>query len=83
MREFHKIIEFSFNKRQKFFIIRFLDGTCLKSFIKHFPIKFQAKSARWTEAVLGSDEETLIVPTEKRKKLKIPAFVLYSSGRTI
>ena len=83
MREFHKIVEFSFNEKKHAYIIRFLDGSCLRSQIDNFPANLQLKSALWEEAELGRDGDSLIVPTSGKKKLKIPAFTLYAAGQLL
>ena len=64
------------------FILRFLDGTCLKVAVDRLPKKFQIKSAKWEEATLKKDAETMFVPTSG-KRLEIHAHILYTAGRII
>lgn len=81
MREFHSIVEFSYNDKKKLFIVRFLDGTCLNIPIEHLPTKYQ-KSAEWGKAELSKNKNSLLIPT-KKKRMELPAHILYSSGRII
>ena len=82
MHEFHTMVEHSYNTKKHAYILRFLDGTCLRVPIEHLPLKLQIKHAKWNLAEISEDKTMLVIPTEK-KKLKIPAHVLYSSGKIL
>ena len=82
MREFHTIVEFSYNEKKKMFITRFLDGTCLSTEIEHLPKKYQSASTEWENAELSKNKTSLIIKN-KKKKIELPAHVLYSSGKLI
>jgi hypothetical protein len=81
MREFHTIVEFSYNDKKSLFIIRFLDGTCLNVPTQHLPKKYQ-KKIEWEKAELSKNKNSLIIHI-KNKRTEIPAYILYSSGRII
>jgi len=80
MREFHTIVEFSFNSKKELFVVRFKDGTILKVPINHLPSEFRLKKITWEQTELNENATALKI-SAGRKKLEIPAFVLYSSGR--
>lgn len=82
MREFHYIVEFSYAVKKQFYILRFLDGSCLKVNVENLPTKYRVKSAHWEEAELSKTQDALVVTTNKRR-LVVPAFVLYASGKLI
>ena len=82
MREFHTIVEYSYNIKKSTYIIRFLDGTCLKCPIEHLPSKYQIKSAKWEQAELSTDKTALSVKAG-RKKIEVPAYALYAAGRIL
>ena len=82
MREFHTIVEFSFNPKKKLFVVRFKNGTILKVPIEHLPTEYQSKKIKWDQAEINKDSTALKVQLG-RKKLEIPAYILYSSGKTL
>ena len=82
MREFHTIVEYSYVPKKQIFIIRFLDGTCLRVPLEHLPKEYQNKKAEWQLSELNKDRTALFVKVGK-KKLEIPAFEFYSAGRTL
>ena len=82
MREFHTIVEFSYNQRKKSFMVRFLDGTCIKVLIDNLAAKYQSTAADWDSAEMAKDKESLNVPAGK-KKINIPAHALYAAGRIV
>lgn len=80
--EFHSIVEFSYNERKSIFIIRFLNGTCLRVPVENLPPKYRLKNADWEGAEKTKSNDGLIV-FKGKKKITLPAYVLYSSGRII
>ena len=82
MREFHTIVEFSYNTKKDTLVLRFLDGTCLRVPIEHLPNKYQIKAANWEKAELNKEKTALFIPAGK-KELQVPAFVLYTAGKIL
>ena len=84
MREFHIIIEHSYVEKKKSYTFRFQDGTCLHVPIKNLPREFQKSNAIWESSEIAEDKSALIVPSGAGKRMmKIPSYVLLSSGKMI
>ena len=82
MREFHTIVECSYNERKSFFVARFLDGSCLSIDIKKIPDKYVVPKMKWTEINIDPDKQSLVIPAG-RKKIHIPAHVIHCVGRRL
>ena len=82
MREFHTIVEYSYLPKKQLFIIRFLDGTCLRVPLEHLPKQYQNKSAEWQFAEPNKEKTALFVKVGK-KKVEIPAFEFYAAGKIV
>lgn len=78
-REYASIVEFSYNKREEQFVIRFLDNNSYVLKITELPKKMQTKKPKWEETRLSTDRGSLLVPVGNDFR-PIPFNVIHSRG---
>lgn len=82
--EYEHIVEFSFNPKQKKFVVRFLDGKGYSLEISALPKKIQTKKPDWGNAYLSGSHDAIITVTGNGSELReIPAFTIHAKGKEI
>ena len=79
MREFEKIVEFSFLPKYSKFVVRFLDGRNYTLETEKLPKKMQTKKPDWENAYL-SGNKTSIQFRAGNEIREIPSHVIHSKG---
>jgi len=83
MREFERIVEFSYQKKTKHFVVRFLEGQTYKLSLEDLPPKLLTKQPEWQEASL-SDDRTSIQATCSDGEIKtIPYHIIHANGTLV
>ena len=81
-REYAHIVEYSYNPKNKHFVIRFLDNSSYVLKIDELPKKLQSKKPKWEETKLTNDRSALAVTAGKITRL-IPFNIIHSRGQQL
>jgi len=79
LREFERIVDFSYHPRKEAFVCRFLSGETITLSVEDIPPPYYAKYAKWNESELNDDQTEIIVPTKRGEK-RIPYHIIHSNG---
>lgn len=79
-KECDQIIEFSFNSKQKSFVIRFLDGSSYLLKISDLPRRLIGNSPDWNSARADQSKTALLVNTSKEVRV-INAKTIHNRGK--
>ncbi len=82
IKEYERIVEFSYHNKHKRFVIRFLDGTSYVLNIENLPKKLLTRKPDWENTYLSSDRCRLLV-TAGEDVRQIPAHIIHSRGKNI
>lgn len=79
VKEYEKIVEFSYNEKQDCFVIRFLDGSLYVLKTENLPQKIKKNKPDWTATYLKNNQSGLIVVSGKEKR-EIEPYVIHTRG---
>lgn len=82
IKEYERIVEFSFNEKEKKFVVRFLDGTSYMLNVGELPKKVQTKKPKWEEATLSEERNSILV-TAGNDVREIPSHIIHSRGNVL
>jgi len=82
--DYEHIVEFSFNLRQKKFVVRFLDGKSYSLEVSSLPKKMQSKKPTWEESYLSGSKDAIVTSANNGKEVReIPSFVIHAKGKEV
>lgn len=82
IQEFERIVEFSFQKKEEQFVIRFLNNASYVLKVADLPKKMLTKKPQWEEAELSHNNSALLVQAGKEFRV-IPSHVIHSKGTLV
>lgn len=82
MEDFEKIVEYSYNQRQKRFVVRFLDGKSYTLDIVDLPKKMQSKKPDWEKVSISGERNSLIVLANNEVR-EIPSHLIHAKGKEL
>ena len=82
MTEYERIVEYSFNKKQETFVVRFLSGESYALNITNLPKKMLTKKPDWENSYLSDNQDSIIFPAGKDLRM-IAAHVIHSRGKLL
>ena len=82
VREFERIVEYSYNPKQACFVVRFLDGSSYVLDTSNLPKKMQTKKPEWEESTLNADRCAILVHAGEDLRI-IPAHIIHARGKAL
>ena len=82
IKEYERIVEYSYHPKHERFVIRFLDGTSYVLNIVDLPKKLQTRKPDWKNTHLSSEKSCIIVAVGDGFR-EIPAHLIHSRGNAV
>ncbi len=80
--EYEQIVEYCYHKKQRRFVVRFLDGSSYNLKVEDLPQKLQTKKPVFAEAELADDRAGLLITAGNDTRL-IPSHIIHSRGKLL
>ena len=82
LREFEFIVEYSYQSKNKQFVVRFLDGSSYLLKIEDLPKNLQTKKPEWDESKLSATKNSIEF-TANGEKREIPFHMIHARGTVL